>query len=75
MDPAHNYKRAFIGSAKLAESLAEAGLIDEYKLLVQPYIVGAGRHFFAQGMKTPVELAEVEELDPLKTHLPVGMFP
>jgi dihydrofolate reductase len=52
-----------IGSAKLAESLAQAGLIDGYKLLVQPFIMGSGRHFFGGGMKTPLELAEVKELD------------
>lgn len=52
-----------IGSAKLSESLAQAGLIDEYKLLVHPFIMGVGRRFFGEGMKTPVSLAEVKELD------------
>lgn len=52
-----------IGSATLAESLAKAGLMDEYKLLVQPFIMGNGKNFFREGMKTPVELAAVKELD------------
>lgn len=52
-----------IGSAKLTDSLARAGLIDEYKLLVQPFVMGSGRQFFSEGMKTPVQLAEVKELD------------
>ncbi len=52
-----------IGSATLAESLARAGLMDEYKLLVQPFIMGTGQQFFREGMKTPMQLAEVKELD------------
>ncbi len=52
-----------IGSAMLAESLAQAGLIDEYKLLVQPFIMGTGKSFFREGMKTPVHLVGVKELD------------
>lgn len=52
-----------VGSATLAESLAKVGLIDEYKLLVQPFIMGTGKSFFREGMKTPMHLAEVRELD------------
>src|SRR5512138_3140979 len=37
------------GSATLVESLAQAGLIDEYNLLVHPAVVGSGRHFFKEG--------------------------
>lgn len=52
-----------IGSAILAEALARAGLIDEYKLLVQPFVMGAGRRFFTEGMKTPMQLVEARQLD------------
>lgn len=52
-----------IGSAKLADSLARAGLIDEYKLLVQPFVMGTGRQFFGEGMKAAVQLSEVKKLD------------
>jgi dihydrofolate reductase len=52
-----------IGSAMLAESLAKAGLIDEYKLLVHPFVMGTGRHFFSEGMKTPMQMTGVKELD------------
>lgn len=38
------------GSATLVRSLAELGLIDEYKLLVHPYIMGSGKRFFKDGM-------------------------
>lgn len=38
------------GSATLVESLAQADLIDEYKLLVHPSIMGSGKRFFQEGM-------------------------
>jgi dihydrofolate reductase len=38
------------GSAMLVAALAQAGLIDEYHLLVHPVIVGSGKHFFREGI-------------------------
>ena len=52
-----------IGSATLTESLARVGLVDEYKLFVQPFVMGIGRQLFGAGMKTPLELVEAKELD------------
>ena len=37
------------GSATLVRSLMGTGLIDEYRFLVQPFIVGRGRRFFPHG--------------------------
>lgn len=37
------------GSATLVQSLQGTGLIDEYRLLVEPFIMGRGRQFFAEG--------------------------
>ena len=37
------------GSATLVQSLQGTGLIDEYRFLVEPFIMGRGRHFFAEG--------------------------
>jgi dihydrofolate reductase len=34
------------GSAKLVQSLMEAGLVDEYRFLVHPIIMGSGKRFF-----------------------------
>lgn len=34
------------GSATLVQALAEAGLIDEYRILVHPVVLGSGTHFF-----------------------------
>jgi len=40
------------GSATLVEALAQAGLIDEFKFMVHPVIVGDGKRFF-QGWDGP----------------------
>ena len=37
------------GSARLAQSLHAAGLVDEYRLLVFPVTVGEGKRLFAEG--------------------------
>ena len=37
------------GSARLAQSLLAAGLIDEFRLVVAPVIVGLGRRLFPDG--------------------------
>jgi dihydrofolate reductase len=37
------------GSGELVDSLTRAGLIDEYRLMVHPVIVGAGKRLF-QGL-------------------------
>jgi dihydrofolate reductase len=37
------------GSATLVQSLQGTGLIDEYRLLVEPFIMGSGKRFFAEG--------------------------
>lgn len=55
------------GSATLAKSLMEAGLIDEYRLLVHPIIMGRGKRFFKDGMHT-------EALKPVRIEsLPLGV--
>jgi dihydrofolate reductase len=40
------------GSATLVHSLAETDLIDEYRFLVHPVIIGSGKRFFKDGMHT-----------------------
>jgi dihydrofolate reductase len=37
------------GSATLVKSLQGTGLIDEYRFLVEPFIMGSGRRFFEDG--------------------------
>jgi len=44
-----------VGGVTLPMALAEMGLIDEYELLVHPWVVGRGRTLFA-GLSKPLEL-------------------
>jgi dihydrofolate reductase len=37
------------GSAQLFRTLHAAGLIDEYRFMIYPVVVGAGKHLFADG--------------------------
>jgi dihydrofolate reductase len=56
------------GSAALVQSLMEANLIDEYRFLVHPIIMGRGRRFFKGGM--PVRKLNLVETQPL----PLGVI-
>jgi dihydrofolate reductase len=47
------------GSATLVASLREHDLVDEYRLMVHPLVLGRGKRLFADG-STPVDLALVE---------------
>ena len=40
------------GSAQLVNSLIQAGLIDEYRLMVHPIVVGGGKRLFQEGTTT-----------------------
>jgi dihydrofolate reductase len=52
------------GSATLIESLAQAGLIDEYKFMVHPSIAGSGKRFFKNGMGlTKLKLVESKPIN------------
>jgi dihydrofolate reductase len=45
-----------VGGPVLAQSLTEAGLIDEYRLYLRPVVLGSGKPFFA-GPRPPLHLA------------------
>lgn len=52
------------GSATLVQSLLATDLIDEYRFLVQPFIMGRGRRFFPDGTPpTKLRLVESRVLD------------
>jgi dihydrofolate reductase len=44
----HPGKSVSIGGARLASTLAEGGLIDEYRLYITPIILGGGKSMFRQ---------------------------
>ncbi|GAA1662665.1 dihydrofolate reductase family protein [Glycomyces endophyticus] len=48
------------GSAALGKSLADAGLVDRYHLLVFPKLLGAGKRLFSEADQDAVKLALVE---------------
>ena len=48
-------KGLFVVGVKLAQALAELGLIDEYEFIVQPRVAGHGPTLFA-GLSKPVDL-------------------
>jgi dihydrofolate reductase len=41
-----------VGSATLVQSLMHANLIDEYRLMVHPLVLGRGKRLFNDGMET-----------------------
>jgi dihydrofolate reductase len=49
------------GSAELGASLADAGLVDRYHLLVFPLLLGAGKRLFSATDKDAEQLALVEQ--------------
>lgn len=56
-------KNIAIGGITLAGSLMQAGLIDEYWIVVHPVIVGKGRRFFANvNEQTNLKLIESKKL-------------
>ena len=61
-----------VGGPALAQSLTEAGLIDEYRLYLRPVVLGGGQPFFA-GARPPLHLVAsdliADDLIPL-TYVP-----
>jgi dihydrofolate reductase len=52
------------GCLTLVQSLAEAGLVDEYQLWLLSVVLGGGRPLFAQGVGSiPMELLEAKTSD------------
>jgi dihydrofolate reductase len=50
------------GSASLVKTLLAAGLVDEFKFLVQPHIVGTDGSFF-KGLSSGLELTTTQQLE------------
>ena len=50
-----------VGGPVLAQSLTEAGLIDEYRLYLRPVVLGGGQPFFA-GPRPPLRLISSDRI-------------
>ena len=48
-----------VGGPTLAAELVRRGLVDEYRLVVHPVVIGAGKPFFPP-LETPLELRLLE---------------
>ena len=48
-DLKQNHDLVLLGSGELVTSLLPHGLIDEFKLLIHPLVIGEGRHLFPDG--------------------------
>jgi dihydrofolate reductase len=49
---------AIMGSGELIATLAAAGLIDEYLLMMHPLVLGAGRRLFPEKLHVPLRLID-----------------
>jgi dihydrofolate reductase len=47
------------GGARFAQSLVASGLIDEYRLVIHPVVLGAGQPLFS-GLRSPVDLRLID---------------
>ncbi|HVU98407.1 MAG TPA: dihydrofolate reductase family protein [Puia sp.] len=52
------------GSGRLANSLMRAGLVDEVRLLVHPFVMGGGKRYFEEGL--PGMGLRMERCEPLE---------
>ena len=53
------------GSGTLAESLRRHGLVDEYRLMIHPVVLGAGKRLFADGaVPADLDLVDMRKVGP-----------
>ena len=51
------------GSAQLVQALAQAQLVDEYRLMIFPIVLGSGKRLFTEGLPaTPLKIVESQPM-------------
>jgi dihydrofolate reductase len=64
------------GSVQLVQTLVEADLVDEYRLMVFPVLLGAGKRLFGETAQKPLRLVETLPVGPdgvvVLTYRPAG---
>ncbi len=60
----HEHQLLVFGSVELVNSLMPHNLIDEYRLLTYPIVLGTGKRFFLDGTKAKLKLAEARQTGP-----------
>lgn len=58
-----------VGGAELAGLAIEAGLVDEYRLFINPVVVGGGKPAFRAGLRANLELLETRRFDTGVVHV------